>query len=268
MVKYHLSFSFKFNFNKKYCVKKILLFCLLLSFIIHKAQNIFGTIKLNNYPVAGALIINLSNERRTTSTAVGFYSINAKIGDKIRIVREGYENINFSVQELNTSYDFNLNPIPKEIEEVVVTATPTGDLTKDSEAFGRSLKDRRVNDGIRKTMKLRSEFYVQSLRKPGDFVQPVGKGIPVMQEIDNKWALPDCVEWLHSELTDEYFAEFGLESQDVNRFLSFSLMTMDKKTYAEILKYGYISPFNMGQIKQIFEKTILTFKKNPTQKKP
>ncbi len=265
-VKYHLSFSFKFNFNKKYCVKKILLFCLLLSFIIHKAQNIFGTIKLNNYPVAGALIINLSDERRTTSTAVGFYSINAKIGDKIRIVREGYENINFSVQELNSSYDFNLNPVPKEIEEVVVTATPTGDLTKDSEAFGRSLKDRRVNDGIRKTVKLRSEFYVESLRKPGDFVQPVGPGFS-MGSINNKWTKVESIEWLHNELTDEYFAEFGLESQDVNRFLSFSLMTLDQKIYNRILKYGYISPSDMGQIKQLFEKAITNFKKNPTQKK-
>jgi len=89
-----------------------------------------------------------------------------------------------------------------------------------------------------------------------------------MGSINNKWTKVESIEWLHNELTDEYFAEFGLESQDVNRFISFSLMTMDKKTYAEILKYGYISPFNMGQIKQIFEKTILTFKKNPTQKKP
>ncbi|WP_300673970.1 hypothetical protein [Soonwooa sp.] len=248
-------------------MKKLLLFCLLLSAIFYKSQSISGTIRLNNYPVAGALIINLSTEQRTTSTAFGFYSIAAKAGDKIRITRSGYENINFHVQNLNTSYDYDITPIPKEIEEVVIAQTPTGDLTKDSEAFGRSLKDRRVNDGIRKTIKLPSEFYVERLRKPGDFVQPVGPGIS-FGAIDNKWSLPDCVEWLHSELTDEYFAEFGLESQDVNRFLSFSLMTMDKKTYAEILKYGYISPFNMGQIKLIFEKTILTFKKNPTQQKP
>ena len=263
MVKYHLSFSFKFNFNKKYGVKKILFFCLLLSFIIHKAQNIFGTIKLNNDPVAGALIINLSNERRTTSTAVGFYSINAKIGDKIRIVREGYENINFSVLEITTPHDFNLNPIPKEIEEVVVTATPTGDLTKDSETFGRNLKERRLNDGIRKTIKLKSEFYVAKLRQPGDFVQPVGPGFST-GGIANKWTKVESIEWLHNALTDEYFAEFGLESQDVNRFLSFSLLSLDQKIYNRILKYGYISPSDMGQIKQIFEKSILNFRKNPT----
>lgn len=248
-------------------MKKFLLFCLLLSFIIHKAQSISGTIRLNNYPVAGVVIINLSNEQRTTSTAVGFYNITAKSGDKIRITRVGYENINFRVQELNTAYDYDITPIPKEIEEVVITATPTGDLTKDSEAFGRNVKERRLNDGIRKTMKLRSEFYVQSLRKPGDFVQPVGPGFS-FGSIDNKWTKVESIEWLHNELTNEYFAEFGLESQDVNRFISFSLMNLDQKIYNRILKYGYISPTDMGQIKLLFEKGIANYNKNPTKPKP
>ncbi|QIG89368.1 hypothetical protein G6R40_06595 [Chryseobacterium sp. POL2] len=227
------------------------------------AQNISGRLFYNQIPVKSALIINLKTDQKTLTNDKGEFIIPANTNDKIRITKEGFEIIEFRSSEDSSSKDYILKPIPTEIEEVKITYLPTGNLKKDSEYYGASLRERRVNTGLRKYFKKPSDLSVLQ-PKPGEFIQPVGSGFS-FGKIDDKWALSDFVMWLHAELSDEYFAEFEISPNDIDRFIYFSLSSFNQKEKQNILKYGYCSNFNIGQLKLLFEKTILNFKKNDSK---
>lgn len=257
LVKYYQSFSFKFNFRKK--ILKTFLFISLICFSqTISAQNISGNVLYHDKVVNDAIVINVNTDQKTLTSTNGYFEIQGKIDDRIKIVKEGFEILQFKIKDYQP-HQYFLQRLITEIEEVKVAYKPTGDLKKDSDHYGASVKERRLNTGIRHYFKMPSALSVLS-PKPGEFVQPVGTGFS-FGEINSLWTLTDFVIWLREALSDEYFSEFGLSPNNVDRFLYYSLPTYDKKELKAILKYGYCSNNNIAKIKLHFEKTILTFNK-------
>lgn len=243
---------------------RIILLLFLFVFVqLAMAQNISGRLFYNQIPVKSALIINLKTDQKVLSNDKGEFLIPAKSDDKIRITKKGFEIIEFRITENTVDQDYYLKPLPTEIEEVKITYLPTGNLKKDNNHYGTSIKEQRLNTGLRSYFKLPADLSVTQ-PKPGEFIQPVGSGFS-FGKIDDKWALSDFVMWLRAELSDEYFAEFEIAPNDIDRFIYFSLSSFDQKEKQNILKYGYCSNFNIGQLKLLFEKTILNFKKNDSK---
>ena len=200
------------------------------------------------------LIINMNSNQKTYSNFQGQFIININIGDEIRLVKEGYER---KVLRIN-NYDevlINLIKLVTEIEEVEVKKKLSGDLAADSKLFNENKKKVALNNDLKVYFKTKSSEELMKARHD-EFVQPVGGGIS-FGKIDNKWTLPDLVEWLRENLTDDYFTSIGLISQEINSFIFYALQSFGTRT---ILKYGYCNEEDVGNLKLHFETSFKKFK--------
>ena len=211
------------------------------------AQQIKGKVVSDSVAVNQVLVINISSQEKVYSDFSGRFSINANIGDELRIVREGYERKILVVRNYNDLL-INLNNIAIEIEEVEVEQRLSGNLGKDSKLFNENKKKVALNNDLKVYFKTKSSGELMK-PKPGEFVQPVSGGIG-FGEIDNKWTVSDLVEWIRENLTDDYFISLGLSFQEINSFLFYSLQNFTTKN---ILKYGYCNNEDVGNLKLHFE---------------
>lgn len=193
------------------------------------------------------LIININSKEKIYSDFYGGFSIDANLGDELRIVKEGYERKILSVRNYNELL-ININKIAIEIEEVKVQQRLSGDLGKDSKLFNENKRKVALNSDLKVYFKTKSSGELMK-PKPGEFVQPLSGGIG-FGKIDNKWAVPDLVEWIRKNLTDDYFISLGLDFQEINSFLFYSLQNYNAKN---ILKYGYCNDEDVGNLKLHFE---------------
>lgn len=234
---------------------KIFLFSsFLLLFQNFNSQNIKGKIVSDSVSVNQVLVININSDEKTYSNSQGQFIINANLGDELRFVKEGYERKFLKIINKDEIF-INLIKLITEIEEVEVKKKLSGDLTTDSKLFNENKKKVALNNDIKVYFKTRSSEELMK-PKPGEFVQPVSSGI-TFGEIKNKWKLPDLVEWLRENLTDGYFISFGMESPEINSFIYYSLQSFNTMT---ILKYGYCSEEDVGNLKLHFETSFKKFK--------
>lgn len=234
---------------------KIVLFsCFLLLYQNFYSQNIIGKIVSDSISVNQVLIVNINSDEKTYSNSQGQFIINANVNDEIRFVKEGYER---KVLKINNSNEIfiNLIKLVTEIEEVEVKKKLSGNLADDSKLFNENKRQVALNNDVKVYFKTRSS---EELMKPrhGEFVQPVGEGFS-FGEIKNKWKLPDFVEWIRENLTDDYFISMGLELSEINSFLYYSLQSFNT---INILKYGFCSGDDVGNLKLHFETSFKKFR--------
>lgn len=199
------------------------------------------------------LIININSQEKTYSNSQGQFVINADFGDELRFVKEGYERKVLKI--INTDeVVINLIKLVTEIEEVEVKKKLSGNLNEDSRLFNENKKKIALNNDIKVYFKTKSSGELMK-PKPGEFVQPVSSGI-TFGDIKNKWKLPDLVEWLRENLTDDYFISFGIDLPEINSFIYYSLQSFNTIT---ILKYGYCSEEDVGNLKLHFETSFKKF---------
>ena len=211
------------------------------------AQQIKGKVVSDSVAINQVLIININSQEKTYSDFYGGFSINANIGDELRIVKEGYERKILTVRNYNELL-INLNKIAIEIDEVEVQQKLSGNLGKDSKLFNENKKKVALNNDLKVYFKTKSSGELMK-PKPGEFVQPVSGGIG-FGKIDNKWTVSDLVEWIRENLTDDYFISVGLSFQEINSFLFYSLQNYNTKN---IVKYGYCNNEDVGNLKLHFE---------------
>lgn len=218
------------------------------------SQQIKGKVLSDSVLVNRVLIINLNSNEKTYSTSQGQFIIKANIGEELRIVKEGYERKDLKIRN-NDKVLINLIKLVTEIEEVEVRKKLSGNLAADSKLFNENKKKVTLNNDLKFYFKTKSS---EALMKPkhGEFVQPVGEGF-TFGKIDDKWTLPNLVEWIRGNLTDDYFISLGLGFQDINSFLYYSLKNFNTRI---ILKYGYCSTDNVGDLKLHFETSFKKFK--------
>lgn len=234
---------------------KIFLFsCFLLLFQTFYSQNIIGKIVSDSVSVNQVLVININSQEKTYSNSQGQLIINANLGHELRFVKEGYERKILKIINTNDVV-INLIKLVTEIEEVEVRKKLSGNLGVDSKLFSENKKKVALNNDLKVYFKTKSS---EELMKPrhGEFIQPVGGGIS-FGKIDDKWTTSDFVEWLRENLTDNYFISLGLISQEINSFIFYSLQSFGTRN---ILKYGYCSEEDIGNLKLHFETTFKKFK--------
>lgn len=218
------------------------------------SQQIVGKIVSDSVAIGQFLVINMNSNEKTYSNSQGQFIIKANIGDEIRFVKEGYER---KVLKINNSDEvlINLIKLVTEIEEVELRKKLTGDLAADSKLFNENKKKVALNNDLKVYFKTKSSDALMK-PQPGEFVQPVGSGF-TFGKIDDQWSLPDFVVWIRENLTDDYFISLGLNNQEINSFIFYSLQSFGTRT---ILKYGYCSEDDIGNLKLHFETSFEKFK--------
>lgn len=235
---------------------KIFLFsCFLLLFQQVYSQRINGKIVSDSVFVNQVLVVNINSQEKNYSNSQGQFIINADLGDELRFVKEGYERNVLKVIN-HDEVLINLIKLITEIEEVEVKKKLSGNLGEDSKLFNQNKNKVALNNDLKVYFKTRSSGELMK-PKSGEFVQPVGGGIS-FGKIDNKWTSSDLVEWLRKNLTDGYFISMGLELPLINSFLYYSLQSFHTMT---ILKYGYCSEEDVGNLKLHFETSYKKFRK-------
>lgn len=255
LVKCHLQAGIKFIFDEKLPLKIFLFSCFLLLFQTFYSQNIKGKILSDSVSVNQVLVININSDEKTYSNSQGQFFINANLGDELRFLKVGYERKVLKI--INTDeVVINLIKLVTQIEEVEVRKRLSGNLADDSKLFNENKRKIALNNDIKVYFKTKSSG---ELMKPkhGEFVQPVGQGF-TFGKIDDKWTVSDFVEWIRENLTDEYFISVGLSFQEINSFIFYSLQSFGTRT---ILKYGYCSDDDVGNLKLHFETSYKKFVK-------
>lgn len=205
--------------------------------------------------VSQVLVVNINSQEKTYSNSQGQFIINADLGDELRFVKEGYERKVLKITNTDEVF-INLIKLITEIEEVEVKKKLSGNLDEDSKLFNENKKKVALNNDLKVYFKTRSSGELMK-PKPGEFVQPVGQGFTIGGP-DNKWVVTDLVEWIRENLTDEYFISLGLAFPEINSFLYYSLQSFHTMT---ILKYGYCSEEDVGNLKLHFETSYKKFRK-------
>ena len=200
------------------------------------------------------LVVNINSQEKTYSNSQGQFIINADLGDELRFVKEGYERKVLKITNTDEVF-INLIKLITEIEEVEVKKKLSGNLDEDSKLFNENKKKVALNNDMKVYFKTRSSGELMK-PKPGEFVQPVGQGFTIGGP-DNKWGVTDLVEWIRENLTDEYFISLGLAFPEINSFLYYSLQSFHTMT---ILKYGYCSEEDVGNLKLHFETSFNKFR--------
>ncbi|MBO6200208.1 MAG: hypothetical protein J6N74_01140 [Chryseobacterium sp.] len=234
---------------------KIFLFsCFLLLFEQVYSQRINGKTVSDSVLVNQVLVVNINSQEKTYSNSQGQFIINADLGDELRFVKEGYERKVLKITNTDEVF-INLIKLITEIEEVEVKKKLSGNLDEDSKLFNENKKKVALNNDMKVYFKTRSSGELMK-PKPGEFVQPVGQGFTIGGP-DNKWGVTDLVEWIRENLTDEYFISLGLAFPEINSFLYYSLQSFHTMT---ILKYGYCSEEDVGNLKLHFETSFNKFR--------
>lgn len=235
-------------------MKKLLLITFSLIPLVIFSQQIKGRIISDSVTINEVLIININSQEKTYSDSQGQFIINAKVGDELRFVKVGYERKTIIIKN-HKDLIINIVKLAIEIEEVEVKKKLSGNLASDSKLFNENKKKVTLNNDLKVYFKAPSS---EELLKPkhGEFVQPVGEGFS-FGEIKNKWKLPDLVEWIRENLTDDYFISMGIGFQEINPFLYYSLQSFN--TFY-ILKYGFCSDKDVANLKLHFEVSFKKFK--------
>jgi len=200
------------------------------------------------------LVININSQEKTYSDSHGQFIINANVSDEIRFVKEGYERKILKIKN-NDDVLIDLIKLVTEIEEVEVRKKLSGNLSADSKLFNENKKKINLNNDLKVYFKTKSGGELMK-PKPGEFIQPVSSGF-TFGEIKSKWKLPDLVEWIRDNLTDDYFISMGLELSEINSFLYYSLQSFDT---INILKYGFCTEDDVGNLKLHFENSLKKFR--------
>ncbi len=235
-------------------MKKLLLITLLFIPLVIFSQQIKGRIISDSVVVNQVLVVNINSQEKSYSDFKGQFLINANIGDELRFLKDGYDRKNIIVKDSKELF-VTLSKQVIEIEEVEVKKKLSGNLAADSKLFNENKKKIALNNDLKVYFEAPSS---EELLKPkhGEFIQPVGEGFS-FGEIKNKWKLPDLVEWLRENLTDDYFFSMGFKFPEINPFLYYSLQSFNT---LYILKYGFCSDRDIANLKLHFEASFKKFK--------
>lgn len=206
-------------------------------------------------PISGVLVMNMKSGVQTTSSMDGTFSISGKKNDEIRFVRRNYDRVSLTFNpEKQTSIFVTMYLSAAPIEEVEIKPQLTGILAEDTKKVGDSKKVIALKNEIGTYIRQKSDPAI--MRKPGDFVQPMGPGTPTTKE-GYKWDVFDFFKFIEESLGPEYFAALGISRLQIYPFVMFVLNDFDKK---DILRFGYCSNLDLARFQVACENKLPLFK--------
>ncbi|MDO3426818.1 carboxypeptidase-like regulatory domain-containing protein [Chryseobacterium sp. APV1] len=249
---------------------KIKLFFVLASlfFINCNAQGyIFGKVTSeDNNEMPEATVINIRTDERVLTNRDGHFMISGRAGDELRFVKSGYERTNRKITQENITAPVNVTMIraAELIAEVEIKKNITGDIKIDAKNLNPPRKVEKLKNDLAKYMSQKSAPGVLAAR-PGEFVQPVTKGIYSFGKVKNKWDDVDLMNYLQNALGDTFFEELQIPKPQIQHFILYILRTgFERKN---ILKYGYCTEADMNRFKNAVLGRISAYKSPQPQNK-
>jgi hypothetical protein len=242
---------------------KIKLFFLLFTvfFINVQAQDyIFGKVTSEeNTEISNVTIINIRTDERISTNRDGHFMISGRSGDELRFVKNGYERANRRITKENINAPINITLVRAAalIAEVEVKKEITGDIKIDSKNLNPPRKVEKLKNDLAVYMSRRSAPSVLAAR-PGEFVQPVTKGVFSLGKVKNKWDDMDLLNYLQNALGNEFFEDLKIDKAQIQHFILYILRTgFERKN---ILKYGYVTEADMNRFKNAVLNRISAYK--------
>ncbi|WP_076445608.1 carboxypeptidase-like regulatory domain-containing protein [Chryseobacterium sp. RU37D] len=229
---------------------KLFFFLFILFFININAQNyIFGkAISEDNAEIPDVTVINIRTDERVVTNRDGHFMISGRAGDELRFIKTGYERGNKKITGDNIGLPVNITLIRAAtlIAEVEIKKGITGDLKADAKNLSPPRKVQKLKSDLGKYMAQRSDPRVLGAR-PGEFVQPVTKGVFSFGRIKNKWDDIDFMNYLQTALGDKFFEDLKIDKPQIEHFILYIFRTgFERKT---ILKYSYCSEADLNRFK-------------------
>lgn len=248
---------------------KIKLFFVLASlfFINSHAQNyIFGKVTSeDNDEMPEVTVINIRTDERVLTNRDGHFMISGRAGDELRFIKAGYERTNRKITQENITAPVNVTMIraAELIAEVEIKKNITGDIKIDAKNLNPPRKVEKLKNDLAKYMSQKSAPGVLAAR-PGEFVQPVTKGIYSFGKIKDKWDDVDLMNYLQNALGNTFFEELQISKPQIQHFILYILRTgFERKN---ILKYGYCTEADMNRFKNAVLGRISAYKSPQPQK--
>lgn len=248
---------------------KIKLFFVLASlfFINSHAQNyIFGKVTSeDNNEMPEVTVINIRTDERVLTNRDGHFMISGRAGDELRFIKAGYERTNRKITQENITAPVNATMIraAELIAEVEIKKNITGDIKIDAKNLNPPRKVEKLKNDLAKYMSQKSAPGVLAAR-PGEFVQPVTKGIYSFGKIKDKWDDVDLMNYLQNSLGNTFFEELQISKPQIQHFILYILRTgFERKN---ILKYGYCTEADMNRFRNAVLGRISAYKSPQPQK--
>lgn len=242
---------------------KIKLLFILLTFLFVDAQAqdyIFGKVTSEeNTEISGVTVINIRTDERILTNRDGHFMISGRSGDELRFVKNGYERANRRINSENISTPVNITLVRAAalIAEVEVKKEITGDIKIDSKNLNPPRKVEKLKSDLAIYMRQKSAPSVLASR-PGEFVQPVTKGVFSIGKVKNKWDDMDLLNYLQASLGQEFFLDLKIDKAQIQHFILYILRTgFERKN---ILKYGYVTEADLNRFKNTVLNRISAYK--------
>lgn len=242
---------------------KIKLLFILLTFLFVDAQAqdyIFGKVTSEeNTEISGVTVINIRTDERILTNRDGHFMISGRSGDELRFVKNGYERANRRINSENISTPVNITLVRAAalIAEVEVKKEITGDIKIDSKNLNPPRKVEKLKSDLAIYMRRKSAPSVLASR-PGEFVQPVTKGVFSIGKVKNKWDDMDLLNYLQASLGQEFFLDLKIDKAQIQHFILYILRTgFERKN---ILKYGYVTEADLNRFKNTVLNRISAYK--------
>lgn len=240
--------------------KLLFVFAILLSVHISAQDYIFGkVISEENAEQQNVTVINLRTDERVLTNRDGHFMISGRVGDQIRFVSLGFERFQTKItsESLKSPLDITLKRTAVAIEEVVLKKRLTGDLKIDVKTYNPPAKVERLRADIGTYIRQKSDPKIMAAR-PGEFVQPVTKGIFSLGKIKDRWDDVDLMKYLIQALGEDYFEELKIESSQTQHFIYYIFNSGFERK--RILKYGYCSDADVNRFKGMVLMKIESYK--------
>lgn len=242
---------------------KIKLFFLLFTvlFINVQAQDyIFGKVTSEeNTEISNVTVINIRTDERISTNRDGHFMISGRTGDELRFVKNGYERASRRITKENISAPVNITLVRAAalIAEVEIKKEITGDIKIDSKNLNPPRKVEKLKNDLAVYMSRRSAPSVLAPR-PGEFVQPVTKGVISLGKVKNKWDDMDLLNYLQNALGTAFFEDLKIDKAQIQHFILYILRTgFERKN---ILKYGYVTEADLNRFKSAVLNRISAYK--------
>lgn len=233
---------------------KLLFITLFLFFINSQAQEfIFGKVTSElSAEIPDVTVINLRTDERVTTNRDGHFMISGRQGDHLRFVKTGYERVNQDVTKENISSPINITLIKAAtlIEEVEIKKMLTGDLKIDTKTLNPPKKVEKLKKDLAIYISQKSDPRILAA-KPGEFVQPVVRGISI-GKIKDKWDDVDFMKYIIMALGEQYFADLKIDKPQIQHFIYYVFAGGFERK--KILKYGFVSDADLMR----FQRAVLT----------
>ena len=189
----------------------------------------------------------------------GHFMISGRSGDELRFVKNGYERANRRITKENISAPINITLVRAAalIVEVEIKKEITGDIKIDSKNLNPPRKVEKLKNNLAVYMLQRSAPSVLAAR-PGEFVQPVTKGVFSFGKVKYKWDDMDLLNYLQNALGTAFFEDLKIDKAQIQHFILYILRTgFERKN---ILKYGYVTEADLNRFKSAVLNRISAYK--------